>query len=132
MDPDQGGASWRMRDGLNAATPGEVGNATLLQAMTDALTLKQTAASGDFGSGSYSMSGLAANLTSQVGSDRLFADQRLSFASTQLNELTQRELADGVDTDAELQRMMVIEQAYAANARIMQTVDELMDILMRL
>ena len=78
------------------------------------------------------MSGLAANLTSQVGSDRLFADQRLSFASTQLNELTQRELADGVDTDAELQRMMVIEQAYAANARIMQTVDELMDILMRL
>ncbi|WP_339769206.1 flagellar hook-associated protein FlgK [uncultured Pseudosulfitobacter sp.] len=132
VDPDQGGASWRMRDGLNAATPGEVGNATLLQAMTDALTLKQTAASGDFGSGSFSMSGLAANLTSQVGSDRLFADQRLSFASTQLNELTQRELADGVDTDAELQRMMVIEQAYAANARIMQTVDELMDILMRL
>ncbi|UOA28799.1 flagellar hook-associated protein FlgK [Pseudosulfitobacter sp. DSM 107133] len=132
VDPDTGGESWRMRDGVNAVAQGEVGNASLLQAMTDALHLKQPVASGNFGAGSFSLAGLAASLTSQVGSDRLFADQRLSFASTQLNELIQRELADGVDTDAELQRLMVIEQAYAANARIIETVDELMDILMRL
>ena len=39
-------------------------------------------------------------------------------------------MEDGVDTDRELQRLMLIEQAYAANARVLQTVDDMMNALM--
>ena len=42
------------------------------------------------------------------------------------------ELTQGVDTDAELQELMQVEQAYSANARVMQTMDELLKKLMGL
>ena len=42
------------------------------------------------------------------------------------------ELEDGVDTDAELQRLLLIEQAYAANARMIETVDDMMQALLRI
>lgn len=42
------------------------------------------------------------------------------------------ELADGVDTDAELQRLILVEQAYAANARIIEVVDEMMNDILRI
>ena len=41
-------------------------------------------------------------------------------------------LENGVDTDQELQKLLLIEQAYAANARVIQTVDALFDTLMRI
>jgi flagellar hook-associated protein 1 len=37
-----------------------------------------------------------------------------------------------VDTDAELQDLMLIEQHYAANARVMTVVDELMQRLLNI
>lgn len=132
IDPTQGGESWRMRDGLGAIAPGNAGNAQLLNALTDALASTRTPGSGSFGFAAYSALDLAAALTSQVGADRLREDQQLSFASAQHSEFTQMELADGVDTDAELQRLMIVEQAYAANARVISTVDEMLDALMRI
>lgn len=132
VDPNQGGESWRMRDGLGASTPGNAGDATLLNALADALTDQRVPNSGAFGPAAFSATDLTASLSSQLGSDRLREDQMLSFASTQFYELTQLELAGGVDTDVELQNLMVIEQAYAANARVIETVDQMFDTLMRI
>jgi flagellar hook-associated protein 1 FlgK len=42
------------------------------------------------------------------------------------------ELATGVDSDQELQNLLRIEQAYAANARVLQTIDAMMQRLMEL
>ena len=42
------------------------------------------------------------------------------------------ELSQGVDSDEELSQLILIEQAYAANARMLQVVDELMETLLRL
>ena len=56
----------------------------------------------------------------------------LSFSAASFHEMSQAELADGVDTDAELQHLMLVEQAYAANARMIQVVEEMMDTLLRL
>ena len=39
---------------------------------------------------------------------------------------------EGVDTDQELQAMMEIERLYAANARVIQAVDAMLDELMRI
>lgn len=132
VDPGQDGESWRMRDGLGAVTPGNAGDAQLLNALADALTTGRTPSSGSFGGSTFSALDLTTSLTSQIGADRLREDQQLSFASAQFNEFTQLELAEGVDTDAELQRLMVVEQAYAANARVIATVDEMLDTLMRI
>ncbi len=42
------------------------------------------------------------------------------------------EAEQGVDTDTELQNLTQIQQIYAANARMITVVDELMDTLLRL
>jgi flagellar hook-associated protein 1 len=132
VDPAQGGQTWRMRDGLGAATAGLSGDATLLNALSDALRDPRVPASGNFGSGNVNAIDITATFLSQLGSNRLREDQQLSFASAQFYEMTQMELAGGVDTDAELQHLMVIEQAYAANARVIETVDQMFDALLRI
>ena len=132
VDPAQTGETWRIRDGLGGAAPGDIGNSVIINALSDALSNARAPASGDFGVGTFSALDLTSALSSQLGTDRLRSDQQLSFASAQLNELTQLELADGVDTDVEIQRLMLVEQAYAANARVIQTVDDMLDTLMRL
>jgi len=41
-------------------------------------------------------------------------------------------MQDGVDTDQEMQTLLIVEQAYAANARVLQTADELIQTLIGL
>lgn len=132
VDPAQGGEVWRLRDGLGAAVPGAEGNARLLNALSDALTKTHLPASGDFGTGLFSASDVVAAFTSRISTERIRADQTRAFAMAQLTELKQAELAEGVDSDAELQRLIVIEQAYAANARIIQTAEQMMDAILRI
>lgn len=132
VDSRQGGEAWRMRDGINAVSPGEVGDARLLQSLSDKLSEKLSPASGAFGTGAFSAINMIATLTSQIGLDRFQAEQSQSFASSQFDELTQLMLADGVDTDLELQRLLLVEQAYAANARMIQAADEMMQTILRL
>ena len=42
------------------------------------------------------------------------------------------QLAQGVDTDAEMQTLLMVEQAYSANARVIKTIDELIQQLIGL
>ncbi len=132
VDPAQGGQAWRLRDGLNAATQGNVGDARQLQRLSDTLTAARTPLSGSFGGTAFTASTLTANFTSQIGTDIAAGEGHLSFASTRLASLTQAILAEGVDTDHEMQRLMQIEQAFAANARMIEAVDEMMQTLIRL
>lgn len=132
VDPDQGGQAWRLRDGMNATTTGNVGDASLLQSLTSALNNARTPASDSFGGGAFSAINLVSTFMSAVGADRTQAEQTLSYASARLSELTERQLADGVDSDDEIARLMVIEQAYAANARVIEAVDEMMQTMLRL
>ncbi|WP_299956353.1 flagellar hook-associated protein FlgK [uncultured Roseobacter sp.] len=132
IDDRQGGESWRLRDGINAAVQGDVGDSRLLQALSETLTARRVPASGDFGSGAFSAINLASTLTSQLGADRAQAEQTQTFTSTQFNELTQLVLAEGVDTDQELQKLLLVEQTYAANARMIEAADEMMQTILRL
>lgn len=130
VDPDQGGEVWRLRDGINATTQGPVSDAALLQDMLAALNEKRIPASGPFSSSGISAPDLAASLISMAGTERNLSEQGLSFATTREAELKSRLLSDGVDTDEEMQRLLLIEQTYAANARLVQTIEDLLDILM--
>lgn len=132
VDPDQGGEPWRIRDGINALSEGNVGDASLLIGLGNALSSNRTPASGSFAGGGFTVSRLVSTFVSEISANRTNAEQRQSYATARLTELTDRQLADGVDTDAEIQRLILIEQSYAANARMVQTVDELLDILTRI
>ncbi|MVO17882.1 flagellar hook-associated protein FlgK [Parasedimentitalea huanghaiensis] len=130
MDGDS--ETWRLRDGLNAAAPGNAGDARLLQSYTAALDATRSVTSPGLGTTTLNASTLSANLLSHFSQNTNAADQALSFASASFSEMSQMELAQGVDTDAELQNLMLIEQAFAANAKMMTVVDELMDTLLRI
>lgn len=132
VDPEQGGQFWRIRDGMNAATPGAAGSASILQNLSAVLNAPRLPASGGFGGGVFSTTDLFSTVISGIGGQRNIAEQELSYARTRLNELTERQLAEGVDTDEELQRLLLIEQTYAANAKVIQAVDEMMQTIMRI
>ena len=132
VDPAQGGGTWRLRDGIGAPTPGEAGNGDLLAAMNTALTANRIPASGGFSGSAHSASGLAAEYLSVVGADKRSVDAALSFSVTSFETLKLMELETGVDTDAELQKLMLVEQAYAANAKVMTTADEMLQMLMNM
>jgi len=132
VDPNAGGEVTRLRDGLGAVTAGPAGDATLLGDLRSALEDTRVPASGNFGSGAQTLAGLMASFSGTLASTRGAVEQDLSFTSARLSELTQLQLADGVDTDQELQNLLILEQAYAANARVIQAADDMIETLTRL
>jgi len=129
-DPAQGGALWRLRDGLGAAAAGDAGNAAILQALAGALAAPQVPGSGSFLGVARSASGLAADLLSQVSGARQSADDTSAFAVAKQQTLAISLAADGVDTDAQMQNLLMVEQAYAANARVISALDEMLQQLL--
>lgn len=132
INPDEGGDSWRLRDGLGAPGPGAAGDATLLQTLGAALGAPRTPGSGNFGTGNLTAADITNSLLSSAAQNASTAEQTLSFASASQSEFQQIELANGVDTDAELSALLLIEQAYAANARMITVVDEMMQTILRI
>lgn len=132
VDPSQGGQSWKLRAGLEATDPGEPGDATLLKAFDKALTDSRPMSTDRFGTGALTAGEVSAGLLSRVTQNSNSAAQTLTFSAANKTEMERLELETGVDTDAELQSLMLVERAYAANARVVETVNELMDTLLRL
>ncbi|MBR9890065.1 flagellar hook-associated protein FlgK [bacterium] len=131
VDP-AGSGTWRLRDGLGAAVQGPVGEARLLRGYSDALDALMSPGSAALGSGAQSFAQHVADFHAAIAAARLRADGEQSFSSAQNTALKELELSKGVDTDAELQELLRIEQHYAANARVITTVDELMQTLMNI
>lgn len=132
VDPDDGGATWRLRDGLGAAAPGSPGNSALLTDLGAVLAERRTPSSAVFGTAGIDASGMMSTLLTLAGTERQLSEQSLAYDNTRHSELKERLLSAGVDTDDEMQRLMLVEQAYAANARVVQTMDELLNILIRI
>ncbi|SLN13621.1 Flagellar hook-associated protein 1 [Aquimixticola soesokkakensis] len=128
--PEEGGALWRLRDGLGATSEGPSGNASLLQAMSDALSQSRQPSSGAFTNLARNAVGFSADMVSDVSSRRLSNESDLGYSAARVDSLRTAELADGVDTDYEMQRLLMIEQAYSANAKVIQTIDTLIKTLL--
>ena len=130
--PEQGGAHWRLRDGLGAMVPGPGGAAGLLQAQIDTLSALRPTVSGGFSAKGRSFAGLVADHLSGIGLARQSAEISQSHATTRLEALHSAERAQGVDTDGEMQQLLRIEQAFAANARVMTAAQDMIDELIRM
>jgi flagellar hook-associated protein 1 FlgK len=125
IDPASGGALFRLRDGLGAAAPGAVGDGALLTRAADLLAAPRTTAGGGLPAGLRSLQDLSADVLSQAATRRLAAEQRDTAAMAEAVTLRDAVAAGGVNTDAEMQRLLALEQAFAANARVLGVVDAL-------
>lgn len=132
VNPDEGGDLWRLRSGIGAVAAGPVGDASLIQSQIESLSAFVTPTGGTFSTSGKTVAGFASELASLVGQSFQDSESRLTFETARFAGLDEALLAQGVDTDQELQKLLLIEQAYAANARVIQTADELIQLLIRL
>ena len=121
--PDAGGELWLLRDGLGAATPGPLGDSAQILRWIDALQMQVPS---PLGGAARSFTDSVGQSISALSQTRQSAEDRAGYASAYHTELKQSALAMGVDVDAEMQRLMLIEKAYAANTRVLQIADEML------
>lgn len=127
--PAAGGAPARLRDGLGAPSPAEIGDATRLAALGQALQRPQALTPG---ARAQSLAEDVASLLTATSTRRQFHEDASVAATARSRDLEGQVLEQGVDTDAEIQRLMLIEQAYAANARVIETADAMLRRLLEI
>lgn len=129
VDPTAGGVLWRLRDGIGATAPGPVGDVTRINALLAALD--RTVAAGP-GAPLQDVAANLGDLLTAVSRDRQGAEDAQTSARTRHDTFTEAMLAQGVDTDSEMQRLLLIEESYAANARVIQTADAMLRTLLEI
>lgn len=129
VDPTRGGALSRLRDGVQAGTAGPIGQSAQLNRFSDALSARQSI---DPMLPPSSAAGQIARVANLFAAGRLGGEEAQTFAAARRDSLIASELATGVDSDAELQMLLRIEQAYAANAKVMETIQSLIQRLMEI
>jgi len=122
---------WRIRDGMSVATPGEAADATQIQGFIDALDGPVDA---DPATGLYagvSVADFAAEMISSQSAERARVENNYNAARSAA-EMVQasRQNVEGVSIDEELQKLMLIEQSYAANSKMLTAVAEMLDTLL--
>lgn len=133
VDPAQGGELFRIRDGVGAAVEGPAANGDQLNRLIDAFTAPRQAPDALDNPAQRGAVQFAADVAAAVSQINSSAADQKTFADARFSTAQQAELsALGVDTDAELQQLLLIEQAFAANSRVIQTIDEMFAELLRL
>lgn len=128
IDPAQSGDPQRLRDGLYAAAGLTGDSSQLIRWQTSLAPLRSDIA----GTTPQSAAGRIATFTADIGANRLRAEELLSFSSAKWDSLRLAELDGGVDTDIELQTLLQVEKAYAANAKVLQTADAMLQRLLEI
>ncbi|MDO5640783.1 MAG: flagellar hook-associated protein FlgK [Paracoccus sp. (in: a-proteobacteria)] len=132
VDPTQGGQLWRIRDGLNAAAPGDVGDGSILDQLRQVMAATEPFRSDSAPAGLGSVATLTSTLLSDISSQRISAETLRTHDVTLLTSLQDALLADGVDSDRELQMLLQLEKSYAANAKVIQAVNDMLDQILRI
>lgn len=131
VDPAAGGEAWRLRDGLDATTPGPAANSVFAQSLVDAMSEVRSA--GSALSTPRSAAGLAAELgTLFERRAETVEDVAASSNGYRAVLLDAEQSTVGVDIDQELKELILIEQAYAANARVIEVADRLVQRLLEI
>lgn len=121
---------WRMRDGLGAATQGDASDSTQISAFMTMLDNPLGAAAGTGLPTSITLRDFAAEMVTAQVSERARAENDYNAASSAADVvLSARRNTEGVNIDDEMQQLMLIEQSYAANSRVLTTVSEMIDTL---
>lgn len=132
LDPTKGGDLWRIRSGTGAVAAGPAGDTAQLNRLTAALDKAQAAPATGALSGNATLAQRIAGLESLTSTRRVSVEADSAIRNSRYETISGRFMADGVDSDAEMQKLLEYEQAYAANARVIQAIEEMMDQILRL
>ncbi|WP_435256721.1 flagellar hook-associated protein FlgK [Thioclava sp. FR2] len=122
---------WRIRDGIHATADPARSDPTLLQNFAQRLA-EERPVPASANQGAFSLFKLAAEAASTFAVQRLEAETNLSFSQARTEALKGDLLRDGVDSDREMQDLMQIEKAYAANAKVIQSVDDMLRAILEI
>lgn len=128
-DPARGGDARLLRDGLASPAPGP-DRPDLLHAMLDALADARLPAAPGLLESPLGLAERIGEVIAQVAGARLSAEATEARAIGRDTAFRERLAAGGVNTDEEMGRLLLIEQAFAANARVIQAIDEMMVTLL--
>ncbi|MEM1379052.1 MAG: flagellar basal body rod C-terminal domain-containing protein [Pseudomonadota bacterium] len=127
VDPAQGGELFRLRDGVGATVPGPEGGDGLLGVLRTAIDAPRAVPAATQNASSYSYLDLLGAVSTGLGTSALRGNgvrdasaQRAETLDTEVNRRV------SVDTDRELQDLLLVEQAFAANARVIQVADDML------
>ncbi|MCK5750382.1 MAG: flagellar hook-associated protein FlgK [Oricola sp.] len=130
-DPSAGGELRRLRDGLQAPV-GSSGDVTQVQAFLNGLGAAQAFSATPGLSTSTTLGGYASEIASGHLLNSATAKTETDSTALLFETLENRRVSEtGVNVDEESQRLLELEQAYAANAQVISTVARMFDDLMR-
>ena len=132
VDPASGGQLWRIRAGINATGAGDVGESSLLNNLSTALSTSRAPGSSNMSSSLRTLHSLTAELSSYAASNRIGSEAAALQNNTHRESLQTALLADGVDSDKEMETLLALEAAYSANAKVFQTATDMLDTILRL
>lgn len=133
VDPAQGGAIWRVRDGVNAAVQGEAGASTILRNLVDAMTAPRAPAASLGVAAAGGASTFAAGVTALRAQAAALAENEAAYHAGRATTFRAAELeVTGVDTDREMQHLLLIERSYSANARVIEAADGMLRRLLEI
>lgn len=133
VDPSLGGDPTRLRDGLMSVASGPTASSTIPRNLLDALRAERNASTIPGLVGTLSSAQMVAGLTELTGIARTAAENESARLTGTREVLADGEATRiGVDSDAELQELIVIEQAFAANAQVVQAVSRMLQEIVEL
>lgn len=122
--------TWRLRDGMNAATQGPAAASAQIAAFIDGFSASMGASANTGIPTTVTLQDFAAEMVTSQSTERVRAENNY-FAARTAAEMVNgtRSNAEGVSIDDEMQRLLLIEQSYAANSRVLTTVSNMIDTL---
>jgi flagellar hook-associated protein 1 FlgK len=133
IDPDQSGDPARLRDGLQAAGAGPVTSDVIVRSYLDALTSGQSAAAVPGLDGSLSAAQTVSGIVEFSGIKRSDAETEISLLTALRETLANSEAEQiGVNSDEELQSLIQIEQAFAANVQVIQAASRMFEEILEI
>jgi flagellar hook-associated protein 1 FlgK len=130
VDPTQGGEAWRMLDGAQATTQGSTSSNSTVLAFIQGLNQAQSydTSSGLPGSmtltaATSEVTGLQQSTLTNWTATNTSATQQAQSAQTALTNAT------GVNIDDEMQKLLIVQQSYAATTEVIQAAAKMMDEL---
>ena len=114
--------------GFDAPSP----DAVALGYSGDVSTIDANAALTALNTGNRRFSALVSDLSTSLSTQVLNAEDRLGSARSSSAALIELKDSTAVDTDSELQKLIRIEKIYAANAKALQVVGNMLDDLIKI
>lgn len=129
-DPEQGGALWKLRVGMQAATDDRAADNSFILRALDEMEQSRAYDSNSGLPASMSLSQAASQSVGLMQSERAIwsdrADARSRLALQAREDLTNK---TAVNIDEELQRLLVVQQTYAASVQVIQTAARMLEQL---